>query len=126
MPFVFLFMMLSLLLPLADVAAAGFQFISAWQALRSFGQYLQDHKPDDVMNASTWMTNVLKKADPRFPVSNIQLGCGNAILACTSNGVSPKYYSYATTVTLSPLVLRAVLCNAGSCSFTLSYSEQFQ
>ena len=31
---VWLFLMMSLLLPLADVAAAGFQFISAWGALR--------------------------------------------------------------------------------------------
>ena len=37
---VYLFMVTSLLLPLADVAAAGFQFISAWEALRAFGQYV--------------------------------------------------------------------------------------
>ena len=30
------FMVTALLLPLADVAAAGFQFISAWEALRGF------------------------------------------------------------------------------------------
>ena len=35
-----LFMMMSLLLPLADVAIAGFQFVSAWEALRAFGQYI--------------------------------------------------------------------------------------
>ena len=34
MPIVWLFLMMSLLLPLADVAIAGFQFISAWEALR--------------------------------------------------------------------------------------------
>ena len=37
---VWLFLMMFLLLPLADVAAAGFQFISAWEALRAFGQYI--------------------------------------------------------------------------------------
>ena len=42
---VYLFMVTSLLLPLADVAAAGFQFISAWEALRAFGQYVQYHPP---------------------------------------------------------------------------------
>ena len=36
---VYLFMVMSLLLPLADVAVAGFQFVSAWEALRAFGQY---------------------------------------------------------------------------------------
>ena len=33
---VYSFMVTALLLPLADVAAAGFQFISAWEALRVF------------------------------------------------------------------------------------------
>jgi hypothetical protein len=125
------FLMIFLLLPLADVAIAGFRYISAWEALRGFGQYLQNHTPDDVTDASSWKTSVLAKADSRFPIDNgiIKLGCGDAISACTSNDVSPKYYSFTTTVTLSPLspMLRAALCNnAGSCSFTLSYSEQFQ
>ena len=40
MPIVWLFMMICLLLPLADVAIAGFQFVSAWGALRAFGQYI--------------------------------------------------------------------------------------
>ena len=43
MPIVWLFMMMSLLLPLADVAIAGFRFISAWGALRDFGQCTQYH-----------------------------------------------------------------------------------
>ena len=38
---VYLFMCFSLLLPLADVAIAGFQYISAWEALRAFGQSIQ-------------------------------------------------------------------------------------
>jgi len=50
--------------------------------------------------------------------------------ACSAaNFVSPKYYSYTTTVTVAPIVLTAVLCtsgNANPCSFTLSYSERFQ
>jgi hypothetical protein len=123
------FLMMFLLLPLADVAIAGFRYISAWEALRSFGQYLQDHKPDDVTDASSWKTSVLAKADPRFPIDNgIIIGCPDAISACTSNDVSPKYYSFTTTVTLSPMLpwVKAVLCKPGSCSFTLSYSEQFQ
>ena len=41
MPIVWLFLMMSLLLPLADVAIAGFQFISAYQALRDLGQCTQ-------------------------------------------------------------------------------------
>ena len=42
---VYSFMVTALLLPLADVAAAGFQFISAWEALRGFGQYVQYKTP---------------------------------------------------------------------------------
>jgi hypothetical protein len=124
---VWFFLMMSLLLPLADVAIAGFRFISAWGALRSFGQSIQYDKPD-FTNASGWTSSKLAKADPRFPIQQFRLVCGDANLDCSSsNSASPQYYSYATTVTLSPMVLSAVLCtssNANKCSFTLSYSEQ--
>ena len=70
MPIVWLFMMMSLLLPLADVAIAGFQFISAWEALRGFGQSIQYDPPPDVTNASGWTSSKLAKADPRFPINN--------------------------------------------------------
>jgi hypothetical protein len=122
-PIVWLFLAMSLLLPLADVAAAGFQYISAWGALRNFGQSIQYDPPSDVANASGWTSSKLAKADPRFPIQNFQLVCGNS--ACsTTNTVSPRYYSYTTTVTISPMVLRSVLCTS-SCSFTLPYSERF-
>lgn len=130
MPFVFLFMMLSLLFPLADVAIAGFQYISAWQALRAFGQSIQYNTPPDVTNASSWTSSALAKAVSGFPVSNFQLVCGDAKSVCsTANTASPKYYSYTTSVTFVPMVLTSVLCtssNANHCTFTLSYSERFQ
>jgi hypothetical protein len=120
---VYLFIVTSLLLPLADVAAAGFQFISAWGALRNFGQSIQYDSPPDVTNASGWTSSKLAKADPRFPIQNFQFVCGNSACSAT-NTVSPRYYSYTTTVTISPMVLRSVLCTS-SCSFTLPYSERF-
>ena len=123
---VFSFLGVSLLLPLADVAIAGFQFVSAWGALRNFGQSIQYDPPPDVTNASGWTSSKLAKADPRFPIQQFRLVCGDADCS-PSNIASPQYYSYATTVTLSPMVLSAVLCtssNANKCSFTLSYSEQ--
>jgi hypothetical protein len=124
---VWLFMMMSLLLPLADLAIASFQFVSAWGALRAFGQSIQYDPPLDVTNASGWTSSKLAKADPRFPIPNIRFVCGDANLDCSpSNIASPKYYSYTTTVTLSPMVLKSVLCNADPCSFILSYSERFQ
>ena len=128
MPIVYLFMVLSLLLPLADVAIAGFQFISAWGALRAFGQYLQYHPPADPANPS-W-TPALPTTVAGYPISSVQVLCGDisAGAACTSANVatSPiKYYSYTTTVTLAPMVLSAVLCPS-SCTYTLPYSERFQ
>ena len=132
MPIVWLFMMMSLLLPLADVAVAGFQFISAWEALRAFGQYVQYHPPPDVTNTSSW-TSALPTTVAGYPISNVQVLCGDtgAGAACSSTNVTfaHKYYSYTTTVTLAPMVLRSVLCtsgNANPCSFTLPYSERFQ
>jgi len=123
MPIVWLFMMMSLLLPLADLAIAGFQFVSARGALRNFGQSIQYDPPLDVANASGWTASKLAKADPRFPIQNFQLVCGSS--ACSgTNTASPRYYSYTTTVTISPMVLRSVLCTSG-CSFTLPYSERF-
>jgi hypothetical protein len=122
-PFVWLFLAMSLLLPLADVAAAGFRYISAWGALRNFGQSIQYDPPTDFANASAWTSSKLAKADSRFPIQNFQLVCGSS--ACSgTNTASPRYYSYTTTVTISPMVLRSVLCTSG-CSFTLPYSERF-
>ena len=132
MPIVWLFITLTLLLPLADLAIAGFQYISAWQALRAFGQYVQYHSPPDVTNTSSW-TSTLPTSVAGYPISNVQVLCGNtgAGAACSSTNVTLpiKYYSYTTTVTLAPMVLRSVLCTSGNtnhCSFTLPYSERFQ
>src|SRR5215471_2730114 len=132
MPIVWLFMMMSLLLPLADLAIAGLQFVSAWGALRAFGQYVQYHSPPDVTNTSSW-TSSLPTTAAGYPISNVQVLCGdtNAGAVCSSTNVTlpTKYYSYTTTVTLSPMVLGPVLCtsrNANPCSFTLPYSERFQ
>ena len=117
---VYFFMLTSLLLPLADIAIAGFQFVSAWGALRAFGQYAQYRSAQDV--ASTTVAG--------YPISNLRVVCGDTNLDCSpSNTLPPKYYSYTTTVTVAPIVLTAVLCtsaNANPCSFTLSYSERFQ
>ena len=130
MPIVWLFMMMSLLLPLADVAIAGLQFVSAWGALRAFGQYVQLHPPPDVTDTSRW---TLPTTVAGYPISNVMVLCGdtNAGAVCSSANVTlpTKYYSYTTTVTLAPMVLRPVLCTSGNadpCSFTLPYSERFQ
>lgn len=122
---VYIFLVASLLMPLADVAAAGFQFISARSALRGFGQYLQYYNPLGPDGAVTWRTG-LQTTVSGHTISNIQVLCGDAGASCSSSNIqSPKYYTFSTTVTLAPIVLRSVLCPS-SCTYTLPYSERFQ
>lgn len=123
-------LILGVLAPLADVSVAGFQYMGAWQALRAFGQSLQYNPPPDVTSPSSWVSTAIGKADPRYPVTGITLICGDSSATCSAtNTASPKYYSYTTTFTLAPMVLKSVLCTSGSknpCSYTLPYSERFQ
>src|SRR4051812_48576625 len=108
MLFVFGFLMLGLLVPLADVAKAGFQYLSALQALRSFGQSILYSPPIDLSDTSSWVATATAKADTKYPVSNFQLICG--VAACSgANPAWPRYYSYSTTFTLSPFLLTSVL-----------------
>ncbi|MGY3446409.1 hypothetical protein [Bradyrhizobium sp. USDA 4473] len=134
MPIIFLFLMTVILLPLADLALAGFQYVSAFAALRAFGQSIQYSTPPDVTNAnSTWVTTAVAKADPRFPINSLQFRCGDTYAVCDSTNSAPskpKYFYYSTTITLTPMVLKSALCNSGStsnsCAYTLYYSERFQ
>jgi hypothetical protein len=131
-PFVFILLIFSFMFPLADVAIAGFRYISALQALRAFGHSIQYSPPTDFSNTSGWAATAVAKADPNYPISNLQVFCDDGNVGCTAAnaGNSPlKYYSYSTTVTLSPMVLNSVLCTSGAgngCTFTLPYSERFQ
>jgi Flp pilus assembly protein TadG len=130
MPFVYAVVIFIMLLPLADLAIAGFRYVSAWEALRAFGQSIQYSPPTDLTNASSWASTALSKADPQYPIPSIQLICGESQATCSAaNTATPKYYSYTTTVTLAPIVLKSVLCTSGTgngCTFTLSYSQRFQ
>jgi len=132
MPFVYLFLVMVILLPLADLAVAGYRYISALAALRAFGQSILYSPPPDVTNASSWSAAALAKADTSYPISSIQLICGDSNAACASGNSDPtlaKWYVYSTTITLSPIVLSSVLCTSttgNACSFTLTYSERFQ
>lgn len=126
---VFAFLFLSILLPLADLGVFGFQYISAFGALRNAGQYMQFNKPPDVTQWSSWVSSLPSAVTKNgsYTISNITVYCGDAGSTCgTGNAASPKYYSFTTSFTLSPIVLRSVLCSNPSCSFTLGYSERFQ
>jgi hypothetical protein len=124
-----------LLLPLADLGVAGFQFIFAWQALRNFGQYVQYNPPANVVtdwaSSTAALTKISSQLDPRYPINNITLFCEGGANPCSSAHPStPRYYSYQTTVTLSPTVLTGLLCpnppTVPPCSFPLYYSVPFQ
>jgi hypothetical protein len=115
------------LMPIADLALAGLQFVSAWGALRSFGEYLQYNTPPDPTSISSWQSGLTTTKVSGYTMSNIAVMCGDANTACSSTNVSsiPKYYTYTTTVTLAPLVWKSVLCPT-SCQYTLHYAERFQ
>jgi hypothetical protein len=119
---VWAFLMLSLLLPLADLANVGFQFLFGWQALRNFGQYVQYNSPGDVVTSwPSWTTPT--QLDPRYPIANFAVVCGVDLCSASNTG-TPRYYSYTTTVTWSPIVLGPLFhC---PCSFTLPYSAPLQ
>ncbi|WP_426424286.1 hypothetical protein [Bradyrhizobium genosp. A] len=118
-----------LMLPLADLAAAGFRFVAAWEALRALGQTIQYNPPPDVTNWSSWKST-LPTSVSGYPINNLQVVCSDSMAACSAtNFDSPKHYTYTTTVTIAPLVLSAAMCRSGNadpCSFTLSYAERFQ
>jgi hypothetical protein len=124
MPFILGFILLALLFPLADVAVLGFQYISAQQALRDFGQYALYHVPSDI-GAPSWPAGATTISG--YSISNIQVICGDPGSACTTNSTTiPKYYKFQTSFSFTPLVLGPVMGCTGQCSYTLTYSERFQ
>jgi Flp pilus assembly protein TadG len=126
MPIIFLFLMISLFLPLADLAIAGFRFISAHQALRDMGQRTQYSPPGDVTNSSvvaTWK-GTLPTSISGFTITT-QVYCGTPGTACSAGSgtaATMKYYTFSTTFPLSPMVLGSALCS----TCTISYTQRFQ
>ena len=72
------FLMICLLLPLADVAIAGFRFISAHEALRIMGQRTQYSPPADVTSLASitdWKSSLPTTVDG-YPII-AKVYCGN-------------------------------------------------
>jgi Flp pilus assembly protein TadG len=123
MTIVSLFMMLGLLVPLADVAVAGFKFNSAYQALRDMGQLTQYSNPDatDPTSISTWQSSLPTTVAGYTVTAAVK--CGDAGAAAPCAGTTwPKYFLFSTSFTLSPMVLGSVLCS----TCTVNYSQRFQ
>ncbi|WP_258766300.1 hypothetical protein [Bradyrhizobium arachidis] len=123
MPIVFIVLVFSLLLPLADLAIAGFKYISAYQALRDMGQLTQYSPPSDVTSSTaigTWQSS-LPATVGGYSVT-AQVFCDGAVAPCASGATLPKFYTFTTSFSLSPMVLGSVLCS----TCTITYSERFQ
>ena len=88
-PIVWLFMMMSLLLPLTDVAIAGFQYVSAWQALRALGQKIQYNPPPDVTAWASWKS-ALPTSVAGYPINDLQLICSDTMTACSAANASNR------------------------------------
>jgi hypothetical protein len=123
MPAVVFFLMITLLLPLADLAIAGFQFNSAYQALRDIGQRTQYSTPDatDPNSITNWKSS-LPTTVAGYTIS-AKVYCGDPGTEAPCAGATwPKYYNFQTSFTLSPMVLGSVLCS----TCTVNYSQRFQ
>jgi hypothetical protein len=124
MPAVVLFMMIFLLLPLADLAIAGFRFISAHQALRDLGQRTQYSTPDatDSNSITSWKSSLPTTVDGYSISAKVYCGDPGTEAPCAST-TWPKYYIFTTSFTLSPMVLPiSMLCR----TCTVNYSQRFQ
>lgn len=125
MPVIFLFLIFSLLLPLADLGIAGFKFISAYQALRNMGQRTQYSPPADVTDASSvssWASALPASISGYTITTLVYCGSPGVVAPCASATTLPKYYTFTTSFTLSPMVLGWALCS----TCTVQYSQRFQ
>ena len=73
---------------------------------------------------------LLAKADPRFPISNFQVVCGdtNAVCSASQHCFAQVLFIHDDRHLVADGVKIGVVysSNANPCSFTLSYSERFQ
>jgi Flp pilus assembly protein TadG len=126
MTIVAFFMMVGLLVPLADLAITGLKFNSAYQALRDMGQRTQFSPPADVTSSTSiasWQSSLPSSVDG-YSVS-AQVYCGNpgTLAPCASAPANlPKFYTFTTSFALSPMVLGKMLCS----TCTVTYSQPFQ
>jgi hypothetical protein len=124
MPIIYFFLIMLLLLPLADVAVAGFKFISAYQALRDMGQRAEFSPPSDVTSSSSissWQSSLPTTVGGYSVIAQVYCGNPGTLAPCASSATVPKYYTFTTSFNLSPMVVGA-LCK----TCTVSYSQPFQ
>ena len=123
LPLVCLFILLTILFPLADVAIAGFRYLSAHQALRDMGQFTQYKPPSDVTSSSAvsdWKSSLPSTVGGYSITAEVY--CNGTPAPCASSATLPKYYTFTTSFSLSPIILKSLLCSI----CTVTYSERFQ
>jgi hypothetical protein len=131
------FLLLFLMMPLADIAIAGFKFISAHQALRNMGQLTQYSPPTDVTSQTSidsWTSSLPATVGGYSITAQVYCGSPGTVAPCAADAAppsppSPKYYKFSTSFSLTPLspMVRGLVSASVLCSTCpVSYSEPFQ
>ncbi|MDP2354547.1 MAG: hypothetical protein Q8M31_00585 [Beijerinckiaceae bacterium] len=129
MAIIYGFLMFSMFLPLADVAMAGFKFISAHQALRDMAQRIQYSPPSDITTAagiSTWQDSLPASVSGYTITPTVYCGSPGTLAPCTAADALPtvpKRYKLTTNFTAPAMTPGLVFCSTGC---TVSYSIPFQ
>ena len=118
-----------LLLPLADLAMAGFRFISAHQALRDMAQRVQYSPPSDLTTSgsiTSWQLSMTKSVSGYTITPTVYCGSPGTPAPCSAADALPtvpKRYKLTTNFTVSAMTPGLVFCSP---SCTVSYSIPFQ
>jgi len=132
-----------LLLPIADVAAAAITYIRAYQAMRNVAAWTQYNPPPDLTTPATWprLANIPVMSgfavtpqastgappQPSTPSDTVNIYitalCGDPPdgAAC-SDPTKPKWFYLSASVKMNPIFLTAPVFKGG----TISYSVRFQ
>jgi len=110
--------MVGLLLPISDLVIAALQYIGAYQAERDLGAYAQYHT-GAINTAGTPWTVTLPTIAGYTITTDVM--CGSTSTVCSNGTLSPKWFRFSTTITLTPKFLTALSGN-----YTIYYSERFQ
>jgi Flp pilus assembly protein TadG len=110
--------MVGLLLPISDLVVAAIQYMGAYQAERDLGAYAQYHTGAINTAVTPWTVTLPTIAGYTITTSVM---CGTTSTVCSDGTLSPKWFLFSTTITLTPTFLTAL---AGS--YTIDYSERFQ
>jgi hypothetical protein len=134
-----------LLLPIADVAAAAITYIRAYQAMRNVAAWTQYNPPPDLTTPATWprLANIPVMSgftvtpqastgappQPSTPGGTINIYitalCGDppgAACSAAAGPTTPKWFYLSASVKMNPIFLNLPVLKGG----TISHSVRFQ